>query len=347
MSLLDRFRLAVAKAVSPRPARRPWTESGVWTTIHDPFPGAWQQGHEVSTETIERFSAVYACVNLIASDIAKLRPRIIRIEQGVWIEDISARRPVIRKPNRYQTHIQFYKQWMCSKLYHGNVYVLLERDVRGAVEKMYVLDSRIVEPMVTSDGGVYYRVRADWLVGLAGEAEIYIPASEIIHDRGLCPYHPLLGVSPLFACASSAALGSKIASSGTKFFANAARPSGVLTAPGTIADETAKRLRRDWDEKFTGENAGRVAILGDGLRYEQMTMSAVDAQQLEQLNWSIVDVARAFGVAPHKIGAGPPPTFNNIAALNQDYYSQTLQIHIEDIEALMDQALGFGPSQGF
>ncbi len=41
---------------------------------------------------------------------------------------------MLRKPNRYQTRIQFLSQWMTSKLLHGNTYVYLQRNGAGVVE---------------------------------------------------------------------------------------------------------------------------------------------------------------------------------------------------------------------
>jgi hypothetical protein len=39
------------------------------------------------------------------------------------------------------------------------------------------------------------------------------------------------------------------------------------------------------------------------------------------------------------VGIGQPPTYNNIEALNQAYYSQCLQSLIESIELLLDEGL--------
>ena len=46
------------------------------------------------------------------------------------------------------------------------------------------------------------------------------------------------------------------------------------------------------------------------------------------------------------IGVGPPPTYNNIEALQGQYYAQCLQAHIEAIEVLLDEGLGFRPVFG-
>lgn len=345
MNLIARARSAIAKAVAPRGARS-WTESGRWNVIHDPFPGAWQQDIDVSEDSVKLFSAVYACVDLISSDIAKLRPRVVQKTDGVWLEVDANSRPLVRSPNRYQTRIQFLQEWMQSKLYSGSAYILIQRGENGSPESLYVLNPARVDVMVTQDGAVYYRIGQHWLAGLTDE-DIYIPASEIIHDRCMTINHPLIGVSPLVSSFASASLGMRISKTGSNFFSKSALPSGVLTAPGKIDPVTAKRLKDTWETKFSGENAGSIAVLGDDLKFTPLTMSAAEAQQLGQMEWAIGDVARTYHVPAHKLGAGAPPTFNNISALNQDYYQQALQRHIEDIEVLLDQAFGFGPGIGW
>jgi HK97 family phage portal protein len=307
------------------------------------FGGAWQRGITLeSRENILAFSAVFACIALISDDVAKLRVMLTeRDDDGVWDEvefGSSAFLPVLRKPNRYQTRIQFLRQWVTQKLMYGNNYVLLQRDQRRVVEAMYNLDPRLVTPLVAPDGEVFYRLNRDDLNGVPIPVEI--PASEIIHDRMYPLFHPLMGVSPIYACAATATQGIRIQANSEKFFSNMSRPSGQLTAPGTISPETAARLKTDFEANFSGSNIGRLLVTGDGLKYEPMTIPANDAQLIEQLQWTVSDVARCFKVPLHKLDAGTNPTFSNVGALNQDYYSNTLQAHIEDIELLLDEALG-------
>jgi HK97 family phage portal protein len=152
-------------------------------------------------------------------------------------------------------------------------------------------------------------------------------------------YHPLCGVSPLTACGVSAMQGLRIQTNATTFFANGSLPSGVLSAPATISQTTADRLKLEWETNFTGANAGKVAVLGDGLKYEAMTMSATDAQLIEQLKWTAENVCTAFRVPAYKIGVAPPPANNNVEALGVEYYAQTLQNPIECIEILLDEGL--------
>jgi HK97 family phage portal protein len=251
----------------------------------------------------------------------------------------------MRKPNRYQNRIQFYEQWTISKLLHGNTYVLKERDERDVVVGMYILDPTRVKVLVANDGAVWYQLHRDNLSGL-GEDEIAVPASEIIHDVMTPLYHPLCGVSPLTACAIPAAQGLAIQSNSASFFSNGSMPGGILTAPGHIDDETAARLKTHWENKFSGNNVGKIAVLGDGLKFEQLAIRAIDAQLIEQLKWTAETVCSAFHVPGYMVNVGAPPAYNNIEALNQQYYSQCLQKLFECIELCLDEGLGLVDVKG-
>lgn len=313
----------------------------LWGGVREWFPGAWQSNvTPEKRENLLAFSAVFACISLIAEDIAKLRPRLMeKKDAGNWseVERNSVLGMVLRKPNSYQTRIQFYIAWLAMKMLYGNTYVVKERDNRGVVRALYVLDSRNVTPLVADDGSVFYQLKRDPLSGLS--EEVTFPASEVIHDRGLTLFHPLVGVSPIFACGASATQGIRIQNNSATFFENMSRPSGQLTAPGAISDPTAERLKTEFERNFSGGKIGRLLVTGDGLKYEPMTIPAADAQLIEQLRWTVEDVARCFRVPLHKIASGQNPTFNNVASMNQDYYSQTLQTHIEAIEVLLDEGL--------
>src|SRR5690606_26270440 len=132
----------------------------------------------------------------------------------------------------------------------GNSYILKERDNTGRVVALHVLDPHRVRPLLADDGSVFYDLHADKLAGL-GE-QLVVPARESIHDRFNCLFHPLVGLSPIFASGLAATQGLAIQEDSTLFFQNGAQPGGILTAPGSISDETAARLKEYWDTNFSG-----------------------------------------------------------------------------------------------
>lgn len=345
VSLLARFRAAVVKfgGLGGTPIRPSWMGYS-----REPFAGAWQNGVEIDPiGSLTSFGAVFACISRISNDIAKLSPELLQMgANGIEVE-APATSPFWRpltKPNRYQNPIQFQSYWVTSKLLFGNAYALKQRESsRGMVTSLHMLDPRRVTPMVTPEGDVYYSFGGSDLAGIP-QGQI-VPASEIIHDRGVTLWHPLVGVSPLYACALSATQGLRIQKNSATFFTNMSRPSGMLTAPGTIDDVTANRVKTEWEANYSAENIGRLAVMGDGLTYLPMTIPAETAQLIEQLDWTVADVARAFGVPLYKINAGPMPTNNNVEALELQYYTGCLQILIESMEACL--TAGIEVTQGY
>jgi len=324
----------------------PSGRGGWWPIVRESFTGAWQKNVEIERDSVLSFHAVFACQTLIASDVAKLRIKLVaKDSDGIWGEVTNtAYSPVLRKPNAYQNRIQFVESWVLSKLQSGNTYALKQRDGRNVVTALHVLDPGRVKPLVADDGSVYYELNTDHLSGLSGP--VIVPASEIIHDRFNCFFHPLVGLSPIFANGLASTQGLSIQSSATKFFQNGSQPGGVLTAPGAISDETAGRLKAHWDTNYSGANVGKVAVLGDGLAYTAMAVKAVDAQLIEQLKWTAEVVCSTYHVPPYKIGIGVQPTFNNVQALNIEYYSQCLQVLIEAMELCLDEGLATGENLG-
>lgn len=327
------------KALHQVPSRGGWR-------VLESFPGAWQMNVEVDKESVLAFHAVFACMTLIARDIAKLRVKLVQKDgSGIWSEVANpAYSPVLRKPNSYQTRIQFWESWVLSKLSCGNTYVLKVRDGRGVVVQMHILDPARVKPLIADDGSVFYEIQPDNMS--AGKESIVVPAREIIHDRFNTLFHPLVGLSPIFANGLAATQGLNIQNNSASFFGNRSVPGGILTAPGAISDETAARLKETWEERYSGRGGGKIAVLGDGLKFEALAMKSTDAQMIEQLKWTAEVVCSTYHVPPYKIGIGQMPTYNNIQALNVEYYSQCLQSLIEDAEICLDEGLGMAEGIG-
>ncbi len=210
-----------------------------------------------------------------------------------------------RRPNAQQNRIQFFELWLNAKLRHGNTVVLKIRNSRGQIKELRILDWSRVEPLVADDGEVFYRITPDRNCGIT-EA-VTVPAREVIHDRFNCFFHPLVGLPPVYAAGLAATQGYHIQANSTSFFRNGGRPSGVIEIPGSITEENAKKLKSNWDSGYTGENAGKTAILSNGAKYNPTTFSPVDAQTVEQLKMTAEIVCSVFRVPAYKIGVDNLP----------------------------------------
>ena len=316
-----------------QPSSRGWTP--IFSFVREPFAGAWQRNMEIRNETVLSYYAVFSCITLIASDVSKMSPAIqAKDSDGIWKEVTDANfDTLISKPNQFQNTIQFFETWMNSKLSRGNTYVMKVKNNAGKITELRILDPDKVIPLVADDGSVFYQISPD---------QVTVPAREIIHDRFNCLFHPLIGISPIYACGLAAMQGKHIQESSAFFFKNGGKPSGVISIPGTIDAAKAKEIKEAWDAGYTGENAGKTGLLSGGAEYKAITMSAVDAQTVEQQKLSAEMVCSAFHVPAYKAGVGEIPSSDNVEALEQQYYSQCLQVLIESIESLLKEAFELG-----
>lgn len=315
------------------PAKKSWA-----TIIREPFTGAWQRNCEL-VDLKETHFAVYRCVSVISQTIASVPFHVRRRESsGVWKparQDNLDR--ILLRPNHFQNGLQFVENWLQSKLYSGNTYVLKIRDSNGFVVKLIVLDPRRVKPLVAPSGDIYYQLDTDKLVGEGiPQSGITVPSSEIVHDL-MYPSHPLVGHSPLIACGYAVRNGLTIQRNSEAFFSNASQPGGILSAPGNISEETATALQQQFEE-FTGDYAGAIAVVGDGLKFEQIGLSAQDSQLVEQLKFTADQICAAFGVPAYKLGIGTAPG-SSIEAQALSFYNDCLAYHVEAMEHKFDEAL--------
>lgn len=336
------------KSLTPVPDYR-----GGWYRIFEPFAGAWQQNAEEKLCTALCYPTLYACLNRISQDIGKL-PYLLKRQDssGIWQLDTinTAHWPVLRKPNNYQTQQQFRESWVLSKLIQGNTYALKGRDARRIVNRLYILDPCNVLPLVAENGDVYYQLNFTSASNLLPQEypaqQLTVPASEIIHDRMNTFHHPLIGVPPVCAANWPAVKNLKILKDATKFFSNGANPGGILTGPAGLSDEDAQSIKDYWNTNFSGDNAGKVAVIGADMRFTPFAFKAADSQLVEQMRYSDEQVCQPFGIPPFKIGIGQIPAGLGVDGINQLYYADALQAHIEAMEYLLDDGLGIASPLG-
>lgn len=314
--------------------------------IREPFTGAWQRNISEAAAmgpNVYANSAVFTCTNIISSDISILPVQVLRVNPADGIREEHRFHPawlLMQQPNSYQTTLQFIQQYLTSKLTNGNTYVLLLRDARTVINEMHVLNPSRVQPLTADDGSIFYKIGKDVL---AGVEEITVPARDMLHDRAMTLWHPLVGMSPLFAAGMSAMMAGRMQMASEQFFANMARSSGVLIAPGKIDPVVARKLQTEWEANYSGHGLGRTAVLSNGLDYKPMTISAADSEMVSQLRWTIEDIARVYRVPQYMVGEMSKATYRNSEQMSRDYFRQCLAYHIRAFEQCFTKAFGMAP----
>jgi HK97 family phage portal protein len=325
-----------------------WVTLGNWSGEGDLEPFDWQRNIRRGVNGALQNPIVFACLTLVAGDLGKMRAKLMEQDgDGIWNEvRVPAFSPFLRKPNDYQTWQKFIESWVLSKMSRGNAYSLKERDGRGVVTAAHVLDPDRCHPLVSDSGEVFYELMPDDLAKVPDGERIIAPASEVMHDRAWCLFHPLVGLPPLFASALAADQGLKIMLQSKTFFGNMSRPSGTLTTPGFLTDDQALIYKNRWNENYGPGKQGQTAILGNGLVYTPLAQTAEDSQLVEQLKLTDERICSTFHVPPYKVGVGAMPPYQSAAILDQIYYDCCLQTLIVGIQSTLNEGLGLASING-
>lgn len=285
-----------------------------------------------------KFGPIYACVSIIAQEIAKLPVYHYRQTEdgGREIVTTSAASRVLRKPNHYQSRSDFFLFFVSNLLYGGNGYAIATRNNRREISALYPKTYNSVAPHVDPNSGdIFYNVSSN-PYRLTPELETLYPARDVLNVRLFTPNNPLIGETPIVAGCFSAATGLAIERNGAAFFNNQSRPSGFLRVPGKLGKEARERIKTGWQESYSQENQGKVGVLSDGAEWQQITVSAQDADLVLQHKMTVEDIARIFRVPMFMLGDLENSSFNNVESSMRFFYQSTLSFYLEHIESALN-----------
>jgi len=112
---------------------------------------------------------------------------------------------------------------------------------------------------------------------------------------------------------------------GVASFENGARPGGILSTDQNLSKEVRAALREDVKRLHGGpNNAYKLAILSNGLKWESMSWDLNEAAVVEHRRLTREEVAAAFDIPPPQIGILDHATFSNIETQERMFYTGTL-----------------------
>jgi len=262
-------------------------------------------GVAMTSEKALGIPAVYAAVSLVSDAVGSLPLKVFKqTATGKAVDTTHPLSSVLHQlPNPEMTAIELRSAMQGHLMLRGNAFAEIQRDTSGRVVALWPLAPHLMT--VTRDerrGLVYlYRLPDGRDVKWTWSQPKTQPAP-IFHVRGL-GYDGYTGYSPLTLHRETLGLAYAAKEYGARFFSNAGRPSGVLKAPGQLSDEARLRLKAAWDATTRGlSNAHRVAVLEEGIEWQQVGMDPEDSQMLQSLQYSDAQIATLLRVPPHMIG---------------------------------------------
>ena len=297
------------------------------------FFGSSAAGKPVTARTAIQVSTVYACVRVIAETVASLPLHLY--EETTDGSQKAAKHPLYRllhdEPNPEMTSFVFRETLLSHMLLWGNAYCQIVRNGRGQITALYPLLPDRMEVDRDKNGGLIY------IYTTTDGKRMPVHPVNILHIPGM-GFDGIVGCSPVAREKKVRGLGMAAEEYGSRFFSNGATPSGVLTHPNTVKNPAA--LRQSWNAAYGGNaNAGRVAILEEGLKFERISMPNNEAQFLETRKFQVSEICRIFRVPPHLVGDLEHATFSNIEHQSISFGVHTIRPWLVRMEQSMNRAL--------
>ena len=309
-----------------------------------PFSAPSVTGIDVNQQTALNTTTVMAAVTMLCEDFAKLTPAIYRRGPDGSRSEAADHElyPLLYAPNDYQDYFQFAEMMQFSLVMRGNAYAAKIRDRRANVTKLIPVNADWVALWEAPDGNLFYRVTPNGLhlrAELAG-LPFLIPAEDILHVRGFS-MNGLLGASRIVLAKEAIALSLGYERQAAQYMANGANQSGILTTEQKLDKAAAQRMADDWKARKGGlQNAGKIVVLEQGLKYQPTMLTAVDADFIAARNLQIQEITRIFRIPAHMLGDLARSTNNNITQMAQEYINLTMSSYTQRWKWVWDLAFG-------
>ena len=310
------------------------------------FLGGSTSGKTVTERSAMQMTAVYSCVRILAEAIAGLPLHLYTYKEDGGKEKAIGHPLYLLlhdEPNPEMSSFVFRETLMTHLLLWGNAYAQIIRNGKGEVVALYPLMPNRMTVDRDSSGQLFYSYQmnnSDAPTMKAGT--VILKPSDVLHIPGL-GFDGLVGYSPIAMAKNAIGLAIATEEYGAKFFANGATPGGLLEYPGTVKDPD--RVRESWNKGFSGsQNAGKVAILEEGMKYTPISIAPEQAQFLETRKFQINEIARIFRVPPHMVGDLEKSSFSNIEQQSLEFVKYTLDPWVVRWEQSLSRAL-FTPEE--
>ena len=305
------------------------------------YMGGSTSGKQVTERSAMQMTAVYSCVRILSETVAGLPLHLYRYKEGGGKEkaiDLPLYRLLHDEPNPEMSSFVFRETLMTHLLLWGNAYAQIIRNGKGEVIALYPLMPNKMRVERDENGSLYYEyIHSSDEVDTMKNTTVRLTPYNVLHIPGL-GFDGLVGYSPIAMAKNAIGMAIACEEYGAKFFANGAAPSGVLEHPGVIKDP--QKVREAWQSQFGGsQNANKIAVLEEGMKYTPISISPEQAQFLETRKFQINEIARIFRVPPHMVGDLEKSSFSNIEQQSLEFVKYTLDPWVMRWEQSLSRAL--------
>jgi len=303
--------------------------------------GPTTSGKTVNEFTAMQTTAVYSCVRILAEAVASLPLHIYRYKENgkERVYNHSLYNILHNEPNTEMSSFVFRETLMSHLLIWGNAYAQIIRDGAGRVVALYPLLPNKTRVGRNKNGEIYYTYtpNSEENPNFTEYSSYTLKKEDVLHIPGL-GFDGLVGYSPIAMAKNAVGMTIATEEYGASFFANGANPGGVLEHPGVLKDP--KKVRDSWNDVYRGTaNAHKIAVLEEGMKYQQIGIPPEEAQFLETRKFQINEIARLYRIPPHMVGDLEKSSFSNIEQQSLEFVKYTLDPWVIRWEQALQRSL--------
>jgi len=298
--------------------------------------GETSSGVRITADSALRNSVVFACNRVLSESISSL-PLVLYKEDENGNRAKAKKHPLYKllnsNPNKENTTMQWRETMITNVNLRGNHFTQIIRNSRGDILSLWGLDTaRMTAKRLEKTGEIIF-------IYNTGSKEVAFKFDDILNVAGLS-LDGISGISPIAYNRESLGVSVALEAHAGSFFKNSASPSGIFAIEGELSDEAFKRMKKDFDESWTGmKNSNKPMVLEGGAKFHPITMTNVDSQFLEARKFQKQDISAIFRVPLHMINDLEKANYNSIEQLSLGFVIYSLTPSLIRIEQCMQRDL--------
>lgn len=295
-------------------------ETRFWPTL---FGGGMMSsaGVQVTAESAMRQATANACVRVLSETLAQLPVNVFERTgsgQRIQADSYTLSNVIGGIPNRWQTWFEWCEMMEGHLALRGNAYSLIVPGEWGAVTELWPLHPERVSVTRLENMRLLYTVTYP-----SGKQQDF-NQDEIFHVRGLSS-DGMVGLSPIAMARDTLGLSIAAEGYGSKFFAGGVRPSGILKLPPGTKPQDAEKAQQTLIQKYSGPDGWNIPMaLWGSIEWQELGMTNKDAEFLESMKRSDVEICKIWRMPPHMVGILDRSTNNNIEQQSLEFVLYTM-----------------------
>lgn len=295
-------------------------------------------GMAVNYETALQDPTLKACIRVISQTISTLPVKLYKKSNTLigkeWIEDTNSlmANTLGRKPNQRQTTPEFIEQMVAQLMLYSEYFAIINKSPNGKIISIVPFNSPKQVMVQESGEALIYHCTTN-------DGKSFIGSSDnILHIRDLS-LTTFRALDKIATAKSTIGLSLAATKNAESYYKKGSRAGAFIQADGKLTDDSFARLHKQFNDHYAGEeNAHKIAVLENGMKFIPNAYNLKDAQVLESRNAAIREIAAIYGVPVSLLGIADP-NMKDIETINAFFYRSCLQSLIAKIEARLNLAL--------